>query len=88
MCLIIFEGEPKFAIDQQFINMGLWASTIAFICLGLVMAVMGAFFAVLNTAGNPVEPILGILGLFIWNAIAGKILISHSKHQRHSKLVC
>jgi len=68
----LFEGVRKFPVDQKFINMGLWASTIAFIGLGLLMAVVGAFFAVLNTAGNPVEPLLGILGLFIWNAIAGK----------------
>jgi len=62
-----------YEIDQRFINMGLWASTIAFIGLALLMAVLGAFFAVINTAGNPVEPIMGILGLFIWNAAAGKL---------------
>ncbi|XP_059469192.1 clarin-3-like [Neocloeon triangulifer] len=60
----------RFDRDPVFINMGLWASTIAFIALALLMATVGAIFSVLNTAGNPVEPILGIMGLFIWNAIA------------------
>jgi hypothetical protein len=85
-----FIGVRKFPVDQQFINMGLWASTIAFIGLGLLMAVVGAFFAVLNTAGNPVEPLLGILGLFIWNAIAGKLICSFLNLKtctRHSELV-
>lgn len=51
-------------------SQSLWAGTIACLSLGLLFAVLGAVFAVVNTATTPVEAITGIPGLYIWNGLA------------------
>ncbi|XP_065351608.1 uncharacterized protein LOC135946993 [Cloeon dipterum] len=67
---LVLAGAKATGPDPSFVNMGVWGSTITFIALALLMATMGAVFAVINAANTPVEPIFGILGLFIWNACA------------------
>ena len=39
----------------------------------MLFAVLGAVFAVINTATTPVEAISGIPGLFVWNTAAGRV---------------
>lgn len=56
--------------DQKFINAGIWVSTLLFLALSLLAAVLAAVFAVINSAMNPVEPIVGVFGLYVWNGIA------------------
>jgi hypothetical protein len=58
--------------DKKFINAGLWVSSILFLALALLAGVLAAVFAVVNTTTNPMEPIAGVLGLYVWNGIAGK----------------
>lgn len=56
--------------QAEFMNYGLWAGTIACLCLGMLFAVVGALFAVINTATTPVEAITGVPGLYVWNTLA------------------
>lgn len=58
------------ADDLEFMDYGLWVGTIACLSAGLLMAVVGALFAVVNTATTPVEAITGVPGLYLWNALA------------------
>ncbi|XP_018022113.1 clarin-2 isoform X2 [Hyalella azteca] len=51
-------------------NQGLWVGTIACLCVGLLFAIAGAIFAIINTATTPVELITGVPGLYIWNSLA------------------
>ncbi|XP_071532782.1 uncharacterized protein [Panulirus ornatus] len=53
-----------------FMDYGLWVGTIACLSLGMMFAVVGALFAVINTATTPVEAITGVPGLYVWNTLA------------------
>jgi ABC-type amino acid transport system permease subunit len=59
--------------DRKFINAGLWVSCVLFLTVALLAGVLAAVFAVVNTTTNPVEPIAGVFGLYVWNGIAGKL---------------
>ncbi|XP_076032805.1 clarin-2 isoform X3 [Oratosquilla oratoria] len=59
-------GDAGFA----FMDYGLWVATIASLAAGMLFAVVGALFAVINTATTPVEAITGVPGLYVWNTLA------------------
>jgi uncharacterized integral membrane protein len=46
---------------------------VLFLAVALLAGVLAAVFAVINTTTNPVEPIAGVFGLYVWNGIAGKL---------------
>ncbi|PSN55216.1 hypothetical protein C0J52_00611 [Blattella germanica] len=52
---------------EGFINAGLWSSSIAFLAIALLLGVTAGVFAVVNATTNPVEPILSVKGLYVWN---------------------
>lgn len=56
--------------SPEFMSYGLWVGTISCLAIGMVFAVVGALFAVINTATTPVEFITGVPGLYIWNSMA------------------
>ncbi|GFG28648.1 hypothetical protein Cfor_06577 [Coptotermes formosanus] len=56
--------------DKKFINAGIWVSCLLFLAVALLAGVLTAVFAVINTTTNPVEPIAGVFGLYVWNSIA------------------
>lgn len=60
----------SFDVNSVFMNYGLWVGTIVCLSLGMVFAVVGALFAVINTATTPVEAITGVPGLYLWNGLA------------------
>ncbi|KAK7080840.1 hypothetical protein SK128_020131 [Halocaridina rubra] len=67
------ERIHAFSVDPQepeFMSYGLWAGTIACLVIAMVFAVVGALFAVINTATTPVEAITGVPGLYLWNGMA------------------
>ena len=66
-------GSPH----KKFINAGIWVSCSLFLAVALLAAVLTAVFAVINTTTNPVEPIAGVFGLYVWNSIAGS---ANSRH--------
>jgi hypothetical protein len=59
--------------DTKFINAGLWVSCVLFLAVELLAGVLAAVFAVINATTNPTEPIIGVLGLYVWNGVAGKL---------------
>jgi len=63
--------------DKNFINAGIWVSCLLFLAVALLAAVLTAVFAVINTTTNPVEPIAGVFGLYVWNGIAGSVNSRH-----------
>jgi hypothetical protein len=50
---------------------GPWVATIFFLIIGLIFTIVSSIFGVLNAFGSPIETIVGVYGLFAWNAIAG-----------------
>lgn len=61
--------SSKVASKDEFINAGLWVTTVIF--LGIATAFSGASvsFSIINVLFNPVEPIFSVFGLYIWNGI-------------------
>ena len=55
----------------DFINAGVWVSSVLFLALALLGAVLSAVFAVVNATVSPVEPVLSVPGLYIWNGAGG-----------------
>lgn len=53
----------------NFINTGLWVSTVVFIGISIAFAAASASFSIINVLFNPVEPIFNVFGLFIWNGV-------------------
>ncbi|KAJ9577444.1 hypothetical protein L9F63_005945 [Diploptera punctata] len=51
----------------EFIDAGMWVSSVLFLSLGLLGSVLAAVFAVVNSTVSPIEPILSVPGLYIWN---------------------
>ncbi|XP_045131615.1 uncharacterized protein LOC123516416 isoform X2 [Portunus trituberculatus] len=62
--------DPDTPENLEYMDYGLWVGTIACLSAGLLMAVVGALFAIVNTATTPVEAITGIPGLYLWNSLA------------------
>ncbi|XP_055526891.1 uncharacterized protein LOC129719520 isoform X1 [Wyeomyia smithii] len=61
--------SSKAASKDDFINAGMWVTTVVF--LGIATAFSGASvsLSIINVLFNPVEPILSVFGLYIWNGI-------------------
>lgn len=53
--------------DLVWLNGGVYISTILFLAIAMAMSTVSAFFGLYNTTKNPVEPLVGIFGLYIWN---------------------
>ncbi|KAF2350744.1 hypothetical protein FHG87_018500 [Trinorchestia longiramus] len=58
------------ADTEGLMSEGLWVGTIACLSGGLLFALVGAIFAIVNTATTPVEAITGVTGLYVWNGLA------------------
>ncbi|XP_043189454.1 clarin-2-like isoform X3 [Amphibalanus amphitrite] len=56
--------------EPEFMSYGLWLSTIVMLGAAIAFTLVAAMFAILNTATTPVETIFGVIGLYVWNAIA------------------
>ncbi|EAU77089.1 AGAP002756-PA [Anopheles gambiae str. PEST] len=58
-------------IDRSnFINTGLWVSTVVFIGIAISFAAISASFSIINVLFNPIEPVFSVFGLYIWNGVA------------------
>ncbi|KAB0794843.1 hypothetical protein PPYR_11682 [Photinus pyralis] len=56
--------------EREFINAGLYISTVVFLGISAIFGLIAAALSVWNTAGNPIEVIVSIYGIYIYNAIA------------------
>ncbi|KAJ8945139.1 hypothetical protein NQ318_001604 [Aromia moschata] len=54
--------------DKQFINAGVWISTILFLVLSIALGMLSSALALWNTVSNPIEIYFSIFGLYIYNA--------------------
>uniref|UniRef100_A0A182PST1 Uncharacterized protein n=1 Tax=Anopheles epiroticus TaxID=199890 RepID=A0A182PST1_9DIPT len=55
---------------SNFINTGLWVSTVVFIGIATSFSAVSASFSIINVLFNPVEPVFSVFGLYIWNGAA------------------
>lgn len=58
------------AVNNEFINGGLWVCTIFFLVVAAVEGVCSSGLAVWNTVSNPVNVYFSTFGLYIYNGIA------------------
>lgn len=55
--------------NPSFMSNGLWLFTIICVSLATLFALISAVFAIINTVLIPVEIIMGVMGLYLWNSI-------------------
>ncbi|EFX74054.1 hypothetical protein DAPPUDRAFT_307517 [Daphnia pulex] len=60
----------NFIGESDFLNFGLWVTTVTCVSGAIVFAVIGALMAIVNTTLTPVETIAGRTGLFLWNSLS------------------
>ena len=48
-----------------------WGASVAFLVIGLIFTLVSSIMGGLNAFSNPIEWIVGVHGLLIWNSIAG-----------------
>lgn len=62
---------------EEFINAGLWLTTVIFLGVACAFAGASASFSIINVLFNPVEPIFSVFGLYIWNGVViGAVLLT------------
>lgn len=66
----LFSKTFLFPDTYQFINAGVWLSTIIFLIVSALFGLFAAGLSVWNVAANPVEAWFNIFGLYIYNGIA------------------
>lgn len=49
-----------------------WGATVAFLVIGVVFTLVASVMGGLNAFSNPIEMIVGVHGLLIWNSVAGE----------------
>lgn len=65
-------GQPQHAEQPELVGLECWAATLAGVSLGLLFALLGAIFAIINFVMSPKARLAGPLGLLLWNSIAGE----------------
>lgn len=55
--------------DPSLMIYGLWLFTILSVGLSMLFGLVGGIFAIVNSVTTPVEAIVGILGLYLWNGM-------------------
>uniref|UniRef100_A0A1L8DA18 Putative conserved plasma membrane protein n=1 Tax=Nyssomyia neivai TaxID=330878 RepID=A0A1L8DA18_9DIPT len=56
--------------EKQFINAGLWLTTILFLCITIIFTFLCTVQSLANILSNPVWSIFSVYGLYIWNGLA------------------
>ena len=57
----------------EFMDYGLWITTVIFLSLMLASQIISAGLCAFNTATVPIESIVGPMGIYLTNAMAGEI---------------
>ncbi|KAL1498320.1 hypothetical protein ABEB36_009136 [Hypothenemus hampei] len=57
--------------EPEFLNYWLWLSTVMTLCLGLLVSIISAVLAVINTASTSYRCLVGISSLIFWNILIG-----------------
>lgn len=64
------QRQNDFNAADEVIDPGLWLTTIIFLSVAVLFSLFSAVMALVNIAFNPIEPVLSVFGLYIWNGIA------------------
>lgn len=62
--------QHVFNVADEVIDPGLWLTTIIFLSVSALFSLFSAVMALVNVVFNPIEPVLSVFGLYIWNGIA------------------
>lgn len=68
----VYEGEETIGM---FLSAGLWLTTVIFMSLSCILALISAFFSMINIIFNPYRMLTSIFGLYIWNGIAAGLVL-------------
>jgi hypothetical protein len=58
-----------------FLSAGLWLTTVIFMSLSCVLALISGFFSMINIIFNPYRMLTSTFGLYIWNGIAAGLVL-------------
>lgn len=61
--------------EKNFLSAGLWLTTVIFIALSCIFALVSGFFSMLNIFWRPFRTLTSIFGLYVWNLIAAMICV-------------
>lgn len=67
--------DAKAISKDQFLNLGLYFTTVMFLSLTLLFSFLSAFFSILNAVFNPILPLFSTFGLYIWNGAASSFCL-------------
>lgn len=59
----------------QFLSAGLWLTTVIFMSLSCVLALISGLFSMINIIFNPYRMLTSTFGLYIWNGIAAGLVL-------------
>jgi magnesium-transporting ATPase (P-type) len=61
--------------EKHFLSAGLWLTTVIFLALSCIFALVSGFFSMLNIFWRPFRTLTSTFGLYIWNLIAAIICL-------------
>ncbi|XP_066260830.1 uncharacterized protein [Euwallacea similis] len=74
---MVFQNQPRYLradsitiTKDQFINAGVWLSSLIFLILAMLAGSWSAILALCNTVFNPISYLFSVKSLFIYNAVA------------------
>ncbi|KAG5677465.1 hypothetical protein PVAND_007223 [Polypedilum vanderplanki] len=70
---INYNVDVSAAIEDEFLSAGLWLTTLVFLSMSSIIALISAFFSMLNILCNPVNLLTSTFGLYIWNGIGASL---------------
>ncbi|XP_037025690.1 uncharacterized protein LOC119067050 [Bradysia coprophila] len=67
---LTLQRQNELNVADEVIDPGLWLTTIIFLSVAAMFSLISAVMALVNIVFNPVEPVLSVFGLYIWNGVA------------------
>ncbi|KAG4076047.1 hypothetical protein HA402_011521 [Bradysia odoriphaga] len=64
------QRQNELNVADEVIDPGLWLTTIIFLSVAAIFSLFSAVMALVNIVFNPIEPVLSVFGLYIWNGVA------------------
>ncbi|XP_055691748.1 clarin-3-like [Lutzomyia longipalpis] len=68
--LLVDTRQQDVPSNEQFINAGLWLSSVVFLCITIFFALLCTVQSLTNILSNPIWSIFSVYGLYIWNGLA------------------
>ena len=68
--IIMNQSKASAKYEKEFLSAGLWLTTVIFLALTIVFALLSGFFSMFNIWCNPASDLFGVFGLYVWNSIS------------------